>query len=188
MRALLLVLPLSIALAACSHDHGDTVGREPDEYLGCATDELWPLFDAHEEHALMLADGANAPHLSAPNVTAALPAIAPRFVWSKKNSEATVPDGDVATTCEQFSRGAITTQHLEPITGTVYQLRLFDGDKVDYRVLTTLEQWQPPASLWQRLRGKSRRIEIIRMPVADNDLVSGPYVDTTPVTFMVLAE
>lgn len=188
MRLLALLLFASSTLLAC-HDHEHTgVGREPDEYLGCATDELWPAFDASETLALASPDATTAPKLTSPDVAAALPATAPRFIWSKQPSAQPVLDGDVAMSCEQWSRGAITTQHLVPISGTVYQLRLFDGATVDYRVLTTLEQWQPPAALWQRLRGSSRRIEIMRMPVVNNERTAGPFVSPEQVSFMVLAQ
>lgn len=187
MRLLPLLLASSALLACHGHDHTG-VGREPDEYLGCATDELWPLFDANESLALASPDVTTAPQLTAPSLTAALAATAPRFVWSKQPSTQPVLDGDVPTTCHQFARGAITTQHLEPVTGTVYQLRLFDGTTVDYRVLTTLEQWQPPAALWERLRGSSRRIEIMRMPVVNNERTAGPFVSPEQVSFMVLAQ
>lgn len=192
MRLLPVLIFASSTLLAC-HDHEHSgVGREPDEYLGCATDELWPVFDANEALALASPDATAAPKLTAPALTAALPATAPRFVWSKQPSAQPVLDGDVPITCEQFTRGAITTQHLEPVSGTVYQLRLFagigDGATVDYRVLTTLEQWQPPAALWERLRGTSRRIEIMRMPVVNNERTAGPFVSPDQVTFMVLPQ
>lgn len=189
MRLLPVLIFASTTLLAC-HDHEHAgVGREPDEYLGCATDELWPVFDANEALALGSPDATTAPKLTEPTLTTALPATAPRFVWGKQPSAQPVLDGDVPTTCHQFTRGAITTQHLEPVSGTVYQLRLFaEGATVDYRVLTTLEQWQPPAALWERLRGSSRRIEIMRMPVVNNQRTAGPFVSPEQVSFMVLAQ
>ena len=179
---------LAVALAAiccvgCDHE-SNQVGREPDEYLGCATDELWEVFDQNEGKPVV--DAAAAPKLSAPILTLPLASLsAPIFVWSKNPATASAPDGDVPITCPQFSRGAIGTKHFPSVSGTVYQLRIYEAQTNVYRVLTTLEQWQPPASAWQRLAGKSLRFEIMGMSVASNGWSAGPYVSPDVMTFTV---
>lgn len=181
------LLILVLLVTACDHHEGIGVGREPDEYLGCATDELWPILD--DEAANVVVAAAMAPALTAPALGAALPASpAPRFVWSRTPGAATSVDGDAGTGCPQFTRGAIDTLHLPAVSGSVYQLRLFEGETNVYRVLTTLEQWQPPAGAWSgRLAGKTLRLELMRLPVNSNSPASGPFVSDVPTTFTIAA-
>ncbi len=185
MRTTALALSLtSLLLAACQSHEASGVGREPDEYLGCATDELWPLFDQHAMHTV--SDAATAPTLTAPTLGATLAASpAPRFTWTKTPTSPNLPDGDAGAACPQFTRGSLDTAHLPAVTGSAYQIKLFDGATNLHRVITTLERWQPPAALWQGLAGKTIRFELQRMTVDTNERVDGPFQAPGATTFTV---
>lgn len=179
-----LALVALMMLAACGgEEEAKGTGREPDEYLGCAPDELWPTFDV--QRAAAATDAATAPTLIAPDVAATLPKeTAPIFSWLKKPGATATPDGDVPSSCAQWTRGAIDTQHLPPISGTAYDLELTVAGAATYRVITTLERWKPPVAAWQALAGKTVTLTIWEMPIKNNDL-NGTVTKSTPVVFSV---
>src|SRR5258707_687243 len=108
--SLLVLFPL---LPACHSDQAAVgQGREPDEYIGCAADEDWPIFDAVPD----VVSDSEAPRITAPVVSASpLPSTPADFVWSTSAGIAGSATGDVAMDCEQWNVG-YTTLHLAPIS------------------------------------------------------------------------
>ncbi|MFI5289598.1 MAG: hypothetical protein ACHQ17_08105 [Polyangia bacterium] len=198
MRTFLLAI---VFLSGCG---GPATGplREPDEYTGCATDEHWRTFDDQEKFAMV--SDAQAPSVTMPAEGASVPfAMKPTFTWTESGTAPGMPLGDVAhdgpacaSCCPEWNTGAITTMHLPPVSGDVYDLQFSSGGKVFYRVLTTIQEWLPPdvsnssmIQAWQSFKGKQVTLKIWRMTLLRNDLVpgtpSGPFVATQPFTFSV---
>jgi hypothetical protein len=190
MKTLLLS---TLLLAACS---GKTTAlREPDEYVGCASDEHWRTFDDQEPHATV-AD-ATGPAFTAPTAGATLPsATKPIFVWNQDpNDPGMVPLGDVPhsgpgcnSCCPEWNTGALTVMHLPPISGDVYDLQVTTDGSVSHRVITTLQEWTPTDDVWSSWKGKTVSLKIYRMTLINNDVrpgAGGPFVATRPFTFTV---
>ena len=189
MRPLLLTLAL---LAGCG-DRPHGLLREPDEYTGCSSDEQWLTLD--DQEPLAVVSDSSAAQITSPAAGATLPAASrPMFTWKRAASDPGAPVGDVPhdgpacnNCCPQWNTGAITTLHLPPISGNVYDLQFsFDGD-VQYRVVTTIQAWSPDDATWALFRGKSVSLKIWRMTVLRNDVPQGggPFVATTPFLFVV---
>ena len=196
MRKLIVI---AVLVAGCGGPGGSGgPPREPDDYTGCATDEHWRTFDDQAEFAIV-AD-ATAPSVTTPQNGVATPfATKPMFTWSESQALAGMPLGNVANDpsgCPEWNTGAITTAHLPPISGEVYDLQFSSGGTVFYRVVTTLQEWLPPDTsntsmvpAWPAFKGKQVTLKIWRMELVKNDLRpgsdAGPFVALTPFSFSV---
>lgn len=194
MRLLILA---SLALIACS-SAGSGVLREPDEYIGCASDEHWRTFDDQEKFAVV-AD-ATAPYLTDPSPNLSFAATQkPIFRWQQSPTSVGMPTGDVpndAASCPDWNTGGLVNLHLPPITGNVYDMQFSTSGQVVYRVLTTLQAWVAPDTsntsmidTWALFSGQSVSLVIYRMELVKNDLrpdtAAGPFVATMPFQFSV---
>ncbi len=180
--ALTLTLTLTLTLSALSlsacHDHAG-VDREPDEYIGCATDENWATFDDVTD----VVSDTQAPQLTM--LTGASLANTPAvFTWKQSSTVESTSAGDVPATCDQFNTG-FTTLHLEPVSGNVYDLQVSVGGEVKHRVITTLQKWQASPAVWSSFGGSTISVKIRRMVLLNNDRKDGPYVTSTPYTASV---
>jgi hypothetical protein len=188
-KSMALVGLLAVALAGCG-DHSGT-GREPDEYTGCGSDENWATFSDQEPTATV-AD-AQAPLVTNPAAGATVPfSTKVKVTWQQDPNDVGAPDGDVVymgpgctDCCPQFNLGSLTTLHLPPISGNVYDLQFTVDGQVAWRVVTTLQEWGPSDALWAMWKGKSVSLKIWRMQVLRNDPDGGPFVGTAPFTFTV---
>jgi hypothetical protein len=195
MRKLIFVTLLA---AGCGGPTGGGPLREPDDYTGCATDEHWRTFDDQAKFATV-AD-ATGPAVTAPQNGATIAfANKPLFTWSLSPTAPGTALGNVPMDCDggpEWTTGAITTMHLPPITGIVYDLQFSSGGEIFYRVVTTLQEWLPPDTsnhsmipAWAAFKGKQVTLKIWRMELVKNDLRpgtnAGPFVAMTPFTFTV---
>ena len=104
-----------------------------------------------------------------------------------------MPTGDVAyqngpgctMCCPEWNLGALTSAHLPAISGNVYDLWFLIGGNVVHRVITTLQEWAPPAALWTTWKGQTITIKIWRLDLLHNDVKTGPYAPSMPFTFSV---
>ncbi len=183
------VFILSLFVLGLGCTNNAPVLREPDEYTGCAGDEQWRTFD-DQEHNAVVAD-ATGPAITQPDLTAPLGA-KPVFQWNQDPGDPGMPTGDVPhdgpgcnQCCPQWNIGALTTAHLPPISGDVYDLQLSVGGHLDYRVITTLQEWTPPDATWAAWKGKTVSLKIWRMTVLRNDPKQGPYTPSAPLVFTV---
>lgn len=159
--------------------------REPDAYEGCATDELWRVFD-DAERGLAQGNAETAPAFEPPITEGAQLAATspPRFTWQLTPETSGNPNGNA--TCPQCSTcGGIGTQHLPEVTGEAFDLQFRIDGAVVYRVVTTLQRWDPPAVEWARWNGRSVEVEAVRLTLADNAILAGPYRAARPITFRV---
>jgi hypothetical protein len=189
MRYLMLCL---LALGGCG---GGAVLREPDEYVGCATDEHWRTFDDQERNAV-IAD-VTGPMITAPDLSSAVPpAPKPVFTWNQDPNDSGMAEGDVPHTdvpgcnmcCPEWNVGALSSAHLPQISGNVYDLQFSGSGGVVYRVVTTLQEWTAPDSVWASWKGKSLSLRIYRMDLLSNDVrpgVGGPFTAVNPFPFKV---
>src|SRR4051794_11041705 len=116
---------ISLMLAGCGPS-----GNGPDpELTGCATDENWRTFDDQEPTGSV--SDSSAPVLTAPMSGATVPfASKPILTWTQDPNNAGAPDGDVphgASDPCTFQMGALTTLHLPPISGNVYDVQFTVG-------------------------------------------------------------
>jgi hypothetical protein len=168
--------------------------REPDEYIGCATDENWLTFDDHEPSATV--SDSLSPQVTMPQAGATVP-FAQKVViaWNQDANDPGMSLGDVTHTgpgcnncCPEWNTGALTVMHLPAISGNVYDLQFSTGGSVTHRVVTTIQEWTPTDALWASWRGQAVSLKIYRMTVIANDVrpgVGGPFVGTQPFTFRV---
>jgi hypothetical protein len=170
---------------------GSAGNREPDEYTGCGSDETWRTFE-DQEHLATTAD-ATAPSVTSPAAGATVPfADKVKLTWQQDPNDPGQADGNVPymgpgcnQCCPQFNTGSLSTLHLPPISGDVYDLQFtIDGSEV-WRVITSLQEWGPSDALWAGWKGKTVSLRIWRMSVLTNDVKAGPFVATTPFTFSV---
>lgn len=154
--------------------------REPDEYVGCATDEIWPLFD----EATDLVDDSQAPLILTPSDGASLPSTPVDVTWQVTPTIVGEPQGDIAATCAQWNTG-YTTLHLPPVSGTIYDLQLVSGGEIKHRVLTSLQKWAASADTWTHLAGDSIELHLTRLTVEQNDPEAGPYAPSTSPTISI---
>ena len=179
MRAI--VLLGAVWIAGCSNGN---VGREPDEYTGCATDETWRTFQDQEPLATVGDDMA--PLVTMPAAGATAPSSSQLVItWQQDPNDVGSPDGDVPTTCEGFNPGTLQTQHLPPISGDAYDLQFTVDGKVAYRVISTLQKWVAPDATLAGWKGKAVSLKMWRMSVLRNDVKEGPFVGTAPFGFSV---
>lgn len=164
-----------------------TAGREPDEYTGCATDELWPIFDGLLIGAQVETSATEGPLFLTPAAGGPL-SEKPLFTWQPSSAQTGNPDGDVPAggdNCEQFHRGEIVVRHLPAISGTLYDLQVAASGTVIYRVITTLQQWTPPDSAWTAWKGSSPTIRLYRVVVSKNMPAGVAYTRDPPLTITV---
>ena len=180
MRAI--VLMGAILLAGCS---GGNTGREPDEYQGCGTDETWRTFE--DQEPLGTTGDAQAPLVTMPAAGAMVPSSSQLVLkWQPDPNDVGAPDGDVphdANSCPEYNTGSLSTLHLPPISGNVYDLQFSVDGSVVHRVITTLQEWGPTDSLWSSWKGKTISLRIWRMDLLHNDVKAGPYTPSMPFTF-----
>ncbi len=170
---------MTLGVQACSG--GPSIPREPDEYVGCATDENWQTFDTTPDTV----SDAQAPLITAPNANASVSGTAPpTFSWQVSSTIVGTPAGDVAMSCAQWNEG-FTELHLPPISGCVYDLQLSYDGVVQHRVLTTLQQWTGSAETWQKMEDHHVSLVIRRMTLVDNEPQDGPYIPTAPADYSV---
>jgi hypothetical protein len=161
------------------------------EQTGCGTDENWRTFDDTEPNATV--DDTQAPVLTQPSTDSTIPfAPKPVFAWKQSANTVGQPDGDVLhdgpscnDCCPQYNTGALTTLHEPPISGDVYDLQFFDGGKLIYRVITTLQEWTAPDDTWSSWRGKTLTLKIYRAALLENDVKEGPFVASQPTTLQI---
>lgn len=151
--------------------------REPDEYVGCATDETWRLFD--EVSALVDDADADAPLVLSPADGAHVAASPLDITWQDTPTIVGQTAGDVAATCPQWSQGW-STLHLPPISGAVFDLQVVKEGVVVHRVLTTLQEWTASADTGKKLAGSTVQLVLHRIVVVDNARQAGPFATTTP--------
>jgi hypothetical protein len=195
---------LLVSTAGCGSGNGMCASaapgqtREPDEYTGCGSDEHWITFDDQEGSGQVMVDDQMAPVFSSPQAGATIPyAAKPVFAWSQdpiNPGNTTGPGaGDVTymtgpgcnNCCPEFNIGALTTLHLPAISGDLYDLQFLVGGGVSHRVITTLQEWTPPASTWSCWRGQSVGLKIVRMTVLSNSVKAGPFTPSHPFAFSV---
>jgi len=168
-------------VAGCSHDTQTGIGREPDEYVGCSTDENWVTFD----EVSSIVSNAEAPAFTAPATGGmALTNVASDLTWKVSPTIAGTAAGDSRMTCEQWNTG-YATLHLPPVSGTVYDLQLAVGGDVKHRVITTIQKWKASDSVWASFAGQIVTASLRRMTVLQNDRKEGPFIGTATFTFTV---
>src|SRR5438045_779965 len=129
------ILILASLFALACHASGPGPVREPDELVGCATDEHWRTFD--DQEPVVKAADATGPKVTEPMAGATLAfAQKPTLKWNLSGMDpGSPPGGDVPSSCSGYNLGGLTTLHLPPISGSVYDLQFFDGGKIFYRVV-----------------------------------------------------
>jgi hypothetical protein len=181
-----------LALSGCG---GSTVLREPDEYVGCGTDEHWRTFDDQERNSV-IAD-VTGPAITAPDLTMTQPQTPkPIFTWNQDPNDAGDDLGDVPHAdgpgcnecCPEWNMGALSSTHLPQVSGNVYDLQFSSGGSVVHRVVTTLQEWTATDSVWSSWKNKSLSLRIYRMDLLSNDVrpgVGGPFTAVNPFPFKV---
>jgi hypothetical protein len=167
--------------------------RQMDEHTGCGEDEQYRLLEDGE--AAAVTDDAQAPQMTEPANGSTVP-FSPKVIvrWNQSASSPGQPDGDVPyldgvngcnACCPQFTPGSLTTLHLPPESGDIYDLQFtVDGSYV-WRLVTTLQEWTPTDDLWAKWKGKHVSVRIYRMSILENNPKSGPFTSTQPFTFSV---
>jgi hypothetical protein len=186
MKRVLLGLIIAAGAAGCGGD-ATGAGREPDEYTGCGTDETWRTFS--DQEPVGTKDDTQAPVVTAPAKGTTVSAAAVLLMtWQQDPNDPGALDGDVPTdpnSCPEFNRGAIMPMHLPPISGNAYDLQFTVDGTVAWRVITTLQQWQPAQATLDGWKGKTVSLQMWRMSVLRNDVKAGPFTTTEPFTFSV---
>ncbi len=181
---------IALLLAGCG---GGVTHRAADEYTGCGGDEQYRLLEDAEPTATV--DDTRAPQMTQPGNGAPVP-FSPKVIvkWNQDPNDPGKPDGDVPymdgvggcnACCPQFTTGSLTTLHLPPESGNIYDLHFtVDGSYV-WRLVTTLQEWTPSDDLWKQWKGKTVSLQIWRMAILTNNPKEGPFVSTQPWTFSV---
>lgn len=186
MRKLIVALGL-VAAVSCHDDHHAGLGTEPNEYVGCASDENWVTFD--DVAAMATPSATQGPVFTMPAGGMTL-TTKPIVAWKQNASTEGMAGGDVphdgpgcTNCCPQYSTGALTTLHLPAISGNAYDLQFTIDGKVVYRVITTLQEWTPPDAVWTSWKGKTLSLDITRITLLRNDVKEGPFKTAAPLTF-----
>ena len=185
MRLRILALFILAAAGGCGPGSPGASAREPDEYLGCATDESWRSFDDRELTGLITLDDAQAPSFAVPTEGATLPsAVKPTLSWQLSSTVVGKSGGDAAcTACPTC--GSLVPEHQPPVTGNVYDLQFSIDGVMVWRALTTLQTWSPTDAAWKLMIGKTVKLRPTRMQLKINDIQSGPFQPTKSITFSV---
>src|SRR5579862_1377012 len=141
-------LMLFLLLAGCGNT---TALPEPNEYIGCGTDENWRTFDNEELAGAVVASAQLGPIVTAPTGTVSF-ANRPTVTWQRGMNDPGAPTGDVPHVngpgcndcCPEWNTGGITTMHLPPISGSVYDVQFSIAGSIVWRAITTLQEWAPP--------------------------------------------
>jgi hypothetical protein len=164
----------------------------PDEYTGCGGDEQFRLFDDSEPTATI--DDTRAPQLTQPTGSSFPYSPKPVLQWNQDPNDPGENDGDVLyldgtggcnMCCPQFNTGALTSLHLPPISGDMYDLQFYVGGNYVHRVVTTLQEWTAPDELWLSWKGKTVDLKLYRASVLINQIKEGPFVASHPMVFNV---
>lgn len=170
-----MAVALPLLLSGCA-ELGAGLGPEP-SYEGCATDENVVTFDEYLSTGRTKSEAATAPSFTAPGADAVLsPATPATFRFQPTPTIVGSATGDAS--CPQYQpqrADRIAVQHLSPVSGTVFDLHVAEGEKDLYRVLTTRQSAGVPPSTWRSWAGKQLRITLYRARLLNNDLVEGPY-------------
>jgi|GEM_PF-2714900 len=198
MRKLAVLTFVSTVFGLCSCNHPAGTQREPDEYVGCSTDENWVTFDDQEPSAVV--SDPQSPKLVSPTATTFTVAQKPVFTWQRTATEIGAPLGDVEhpglnpdlgnpncnDCCPGWNKGELATFHEPPLSGNVYDLQLsVDGAAVSHRALTTLQEWTPPDGVWASWAGHRVALKMWRMSLLQNAAKEGPFIAMTPYQFQV---
>jgi hypothetical protein len=175
-----IALFFAFAITGC---HAAPARLDP-EYTGCGTDELLQIFDEQEARAIF--SDTMAPVVLQPTAGATV-AYSPKTImrWEQTTTSTGQDTGDVDSSCEQWTLGAIRPLHLPPVSGDAYDLQFTVDSRIDHRVITTLQEWAAPDEVWARWRGKSVSVKIYRAVVQTNDVRQGPFVSPQPLVFTV---
>lgn len=111
-------------------------------------------------------------------------AMKPAVSWQPTPTIAGKPLGDASCT-ECPACGLLTTDHLPPVSGDVYDLQFTVAGQVVWRIIYTSQSWTPPDPLWASWQGKTVTLRALRMQVSVNDWRDGPYQATKPIAFTV---
>jgi hypothetical protein len=180
---------LLVLVAGCG---GGVTHRAADEYTGCGGDEQYRLLEDAEPTATV--DDTQAPQLTQPaDGSSVSGSTKPIVKWNQDPNDPGKPDGDVPyidgpgcnACCPQFSMGGLTTLHLPPESGDIYDLHFTVDGNYLWRLVTTLQEWTPTDALWPQLKGHKVSVQIWRMAILTNDPKDGPFVATQPFTFTV---
>jgi len=179
-----------LALVGCG---GSTPSHHvPDEYTGCGGDEQFRLFDDFEPSATV--DDTRAPALTQPTGSSFPYSPKPVLQWDQDPNDPGENDGDVLYTdgvggcnmcCPQFNTGALTSLHLPPISGDMYDMQFYVDGSYVHRVVTTLQEWTAPDELWLSWKGKTVNLKLYRASVLVNQVKEGPFVASRPIVFNV---
>jgi len=179
----------ALLLAGCG---GGPSHRAADEYTGCGGDEQYRLLEDGEATATV--DDALAPQMTQPANGASVP-FSPKVIvkWNQDPNDPGAPDGDVPymdgpgcmACCPQFTTGALTSLHLPPESGNIYDVHFTVDGNYAWRLVTTLQEWTPTGDLWAQWKGKKVSLQIWRMAILTNTPKEGPFVATQPFTFSV---
>ena len=126
----------------------------------------------------MTASGNNLPKWNVPVMDATIPAATVAvFQWQPSAASAGAPDGDA--TCPQYQPaslpGRLTTAHLPPVSGTVYDLHFaIDGSDV-YRVVTSRQRAGVPMNVFAGWSGKTVTATLYSAKMLINSIAEGPY-------------
>ncbi len=180
---------LLVLVAGCG---GGVTHRAADEYTGCGGDEQYRLLEDAEPTATV--DDTQAPQLTQPADGASISgSTKPIVTWNQDPNDPGKPDGDVpyldgpgcTACCPQFTIGGLTTLHLPPESGNIYDLHFtVDGNYI-WRLITTLQEWTPTDGLWPQLKGHKVSVQIWRMEIITDSPKNGPFTATRPFTFNV---
>ena len=168
---------VTLATSACGTT---TAQREPDQYLGCGTDENWRTLDDFETSNRVKKDAALAPKLTAPTPGALTQK--PRFTWDLSSSAAGQPNGTAV--CDACARcGQLGPAHQDAVSGDLYDLHFVATGTLIWRALTTQQYLDVTDDLWAALRGKAFTLRIVRAGLKVNDVADGPFEPLAPIAF-----
>ena len=171
---------------------GGVTHRIADEYTGCGGDEQYRLLEDAESMPTM--DDTLAPEMTQPTNGGNVP-FSPKLIvkWDQFPNNPGQPDGDVPymdgpgcmACCPQFTIGSLTSLHLPPESGDIYDLHFTVGGSYVWRLVTTLQEWTPNDDLWAKWKGQSVSLQIYRMSILQNNPKTPAYTSTKPWTFSV---
>lgn len=180
---------LVLLVAGCG---GGPSHRAADEYTGCGGDEQYRLLEDGESTSVV--DDTQAPQMTQPaNGASVSGSVKPIVKWNQYANSPGQPDGDVPyidgpgcmACCPQFSMGGLTSLHLPPESGDIYDVHFTVDGNYLWRVVTTLQEWTPTDALWSQLKGHKVSLQIWRMAILTNNAKAGPFTATQPFSFTV---
>jgi hypothetical protein len=183
--AFALFVLLVILLGPGCNGGGAAALREPDEYLGCATDENWRTFDDYELTGQVKLDDTQAPKLTNLGDGMTLPgSAAATLAWDLSATMPGKATGD-ASCMKCPNCGPLTIEHEPPVSGDVYDLQFSSDGVLRWRALTTQQTYTFADAAWTQLKGKTVSLRITRMGLKTNDVTDGPYQPTKSIGFTI---